>query len=58
MHGKELEGLSLKDLQQLEEQLEMGLRSIRSQKVYCMLIKFYSCLKSINYLVGFYNNDQ
>nr|ABK21698.1 unknown [Picea sitchensis] len=33
MHGKELEGLSLKDLQQLEEQLEMGLTSIRSQKV-------------------------
>nr|ABK24089.1 unknown [Picea sitchensis] len=32
MHGKELEGLSLNDLQQLEEQLNMGLNCVRLQK--------------------------
>nr|ABK23963.1 unknown [Picea sitchensis] len=32
MHGKELEGLSLNDLQQLEEQLKMGLNCVRLQK--------------------------
>nr|WBK62441.1 AGAMOUS-like 22-1 protein [Larix kaempferi] len=32
MHGEELEELSLKDLQQLEEQLEIGLSRVRSRK--------------------------
>nr|ABR17226.1 unknown [Picea sitchensis] len=32
IHGEELEKLSLKDLQQLEEQLEAGLSKVRSQK--------------------------
>lgn len=32
LRGKELEGLSVKDLEQLEEQLDMGLSSVRSRK--------------------------
>lgn len=32
LRGKELEGLSVKDLEELEEQLDMGLSSVRSRK--------------------------
>jgi hypothetical protein len=42
MYREELEGLTLKYLEKLEEQLEMELSCIRSQKVYHMLLNICS----------------
>lgn len=43
--GKDLTGLNLKELQQIEEQLNIGLLSVKERKVWVSLCHFPFCLK-------------
>nr|QWX93756.1 MADS-box protein 17 [Cunninghamia lanceolata] len=45
MHGKELEGLTMAELQQLENKLEMGLHRVRSRKDERLLKEIYELQK-------------
>ncbi|XP_057823188.2 MADS-box transcription factor 23 isoform X2 [Cryptomeria japonica] len=51
MHGKDLEGLTMAELQQLENKLEMGLRQVCSKKDECLFKEIYELQKQgIQYL--------
>lgn len=52
--GEELDGLSLKELQSLEQQLDSALKHIRSRKVKAILTTFWLC----NFIRGRNGHDK
>jgi len=52
--GEDLESLNLKELQQLEQQLESSLKHIRSRKVVTILLMFsHGISSSVYYIIMF-----
>ena len=47
MMGEQLYGLGVKDLQNLENKLEMSLQGIRMKKVRSLIFMQFLCVKSI-----------